>query len=102
MVLKKPKNMVLDWQGDYLSIAGPIDRGSIRAHSHGDEIGALAEEASIASSQGTNEQADARSKSETDLAASTAASLGPVKGKLDPSDPRFIEREVQACLPPVF
>lgn len=102
MVLKKPKNMVLDWQGDYLSIAGPIDRGSIRARSHGDEIGALAEEASIASSQGTNEQADARSKSETDLAASTAASLGPVKGKLDPSDPRFIEREVQACLPPVF
>ncbi len=80
-------------QGDYLSIAGPIDRGSIRARSHGDEIGTLAEEASVAGSL-TSEQADPRSRSETDLGASTAASLGPVKGALDPNDPRFIEREV--------
>lgn len=80
-------------QGDYLSIAGPIDRKSVRAQSHGDEIGALAEGESVSESQ-DSEQADARSKSETDLATSKTAGIAPVKGALGPNDPRFVEKEV--------
>ncbi len=80
-------------QGDYLSIAGPIDKKSVRAQSHSDEIGALAEGESVSDSQ-DSEQADSRSKSETDLATSKAA----VKGALDPNDPRFVEKEVSSLL----
>lgn len=80
-------------QGDYLSIAGPIDKKSVRAHSHGNEIGALAEGESVSDSQ-DSEQTDSRSKSETDLATSKAA----VKGALDPNDPRFVEKEVRSLL----
>ena len=72
-------------------MAGPVDKTSLRARSHGDEIGALAEESSVPGSQG-DDAADVRSKSEADLA---AAGVGRAKGGLDPSDPRFIESEVE-------
>jgi hypothetical protein len=76
-------------QADFLSFAPTgLDKASIRSRSHGEEVSKLVEQS------GDADMSDERRKSETDL----GAAHGPpaVKGAVDTSDLRFIEREVQA------